>query len=61
VSHILSHHLYPNTLLDIEISMHEPLLQYLPVSGKPIVLRLASWFVFTVYTAAVLPLQLPYR
>ena len=61
VSHIMSHHLFPNTLLDIELSMHEPLLQYLPTEGKPLSHRLASWVVFTLYAGLVLPLQLPYR
>lgn len=32
ISHALSHHLYPNSLLDIELSMFEPFLNYLPHS-----------------------------
>ncbi|XP_072393737.1 cytochrome b5-related protein-like isoform X2 [Diabrotica undecimpunctata] len=36
ISHALSHHLYTNTITDLEISMFEPLLQYLPVDKKPL-------------------------
>ena len=35
VSHALSHHLYSNTIWDIEIYAYEPLLQYMP-KNKPI-------------------------
>ncbi|XP_028136061.1 cytochrome b5-related protein [Diabrotica virgifera virgifera] len=36
ISHALSHHLYTNTITDLEISMFEPLLNYLPVEKKPL-------------------------
>ncbi|CAH1109798.1 unnamed protein product [Psylliodes chrysocephalus] len=36
ISHILSHHLYTNTINDLEISMFEPVLQYLPIEKKPL-------------------------
>lgn len=61
VSHILSHHLYPNTLLDIEISLHEPLLQFLPTEGKSLVYRGASCVVFVLYAGLALLLPLPQR
>ncbi|KAK3923005.1 Cytochrome b5-related protein [Frankliniella fusca] len=61
VSHIFSHHMYPNTLLDIEISMHEPLLQFLPTAGKPLVFKVASFGVFTMYAASALFLGLRHR
>ncbi|XP_052127157.1 cytochrome b5-related protein [Frankliniella occidentalis] len=61
VSHILSHHMYPNTLLDIEISMHEPLLQFLPTPGKPLIYKIASFFVFTFYAATALLLGVRHR
>ncbi|XP_065218352.1 cytochrome b5-related protein-like isoform X2 [Planococcus citri] len=35
ISHCLSHHLYPNTLQDLEISLFEPTLQFLPNKNKP--------------------------
>ncbi|XP_054290732.1 cytochrome b5-related protein-like isoform X2 [Macrosteles quadrilineatus] len=34
ISHALSHHLYPNTHYDLEISMFEPFLKYIPSSEK---------------------------
>nr|XP_021200684.2 cytochrome b5-related protein [Helicoverpa armigera] len=36
VSHVLSHHLYTNTLLDLEISSLEPVLFYNPRKDKPL-------------------------
>ncbi|KAI8424207.1 hypothetical protein MSG28_002787 [Choristoneura fumiferana] len=35
VSHALSHHLYPNTLMDLEISAFEPLVYWNPRKDKP--------------------------
>lgn len=34
VSHAMSHHLYTNTYYDLEISMFEPFLQWLPQPKK---------------------------
>ncbi|XP_056633075.1 cytochrome b5-related protein-like [Diorhabda carinulata] len=31
ITHVLSHHLYTNTIIDLEISMLKPIVQYLPV------------------------------
>ncbi|XP_050511041.1 cytochrome b5-related protein-like isoform X1 [Diabrotica virgifera virgifera] len=31
ISHVLSHHLYTNTIIDLEISQAEPLLSYMPI------------------------------
>ncbi|XP_069700193.1 cytochrome b5-related protein-like isoform X2 [Periplaneta americana] len=45
VSHSMSHHLYTNTLLDLEISMLEPFLQLLPRTSKPWWVRYGSWLV----------------
>ena len=30
ISHVLSHHMYPNTIWDMEIYVIEPFLQFLP-------------------------------
>ncbi|KAM3967180.1 cytochrome b5-related protein [Aphomia sociella] len=35
VSHVLSHHLFPNTLMDLEISAFEPLVQWIPKRSAP--------------------------
>lgn len=34
ISHALSHHLYPNSLLDLELSLFEPIFQFLPDPSK---------------------------
>ncbi|XP_022825340.1 cytochrome b5-related protein-like [Spodoptera litura] len=36
VSHVLSHHLYTNTLMDLELSSLEPILFYTPRKDKPL-------------------------
>ncbi|XP_059052809.1 cytochrome b5-related protein-like [Achroia grisella] len=36
VSHALSHHLFPNTLMDLEISGFEPLVHWIPKRNVPI-------------------------
>ncbi|XP_001651389.2 cytochrome b5-related protein [Aedes aegypti] len=44
VSHALSHHLYPNSLLDLEISFFEPFLCWFPkASKKNLFQRFGSW------------------
>lgn len=57
VSHAMSHHLYPNTYYDLEISMFEPFLQWIP-RPKSAIQKIASpivspivWTVLIVYTA----------
>ncbi|KAJ8929856.1 hypothetical protein NQ314_017461 [Rhamnusium bicolor] len=42
ISHALSHHLYTNTVNDLEISAVEPFLQYLPTE-KNLFVRYVSW------------------
>lgn len=44
ISHALSHHLYTNSLLDLELAMFEPLLQWVPYRTKSFVVRYVSWF-----------------
>ncbi|XP_055596168.1 cytochrome b5-related protein-like [Uranotaenia lowii] len=45
VSHALSHHMFPNSILDLEISFFEPFLCWLPRSSRKNVLqRFGSWF-----------------
>ncbi|KFB49248.1 hypothetical protein ZHAS_00017357 [Anopheles sinensis] len=45
VSHVISHHLYPNSVLDMEISSFEPFLCYLPLADlKNSFQRYGSWF-----------------
>lgn len=42
ISHALSHHLYTNTITDLEISMFEPILEYMP-KEKSWFVRYISW------------------
>lgn len=42
ISHALSHHLYTNTIIDLEIQMFEPIMQFLPVK-KSFITRYVSW------------------
>ncbi|XP_068631175.1 cytochrome b5-related protein-like [Battus philenor] len=44
ISHSLSHHLHTNTLNDLELSMLEPFLQYMPNKEKPIWAQMASFY-----------------
>ncbi|CAG7836518.1 unnamed protein product [Allacma fusca] len=41
VSHALSHHMYPNTLLDFEVTMLEPVVVFLPNNSKNFIQRYA--------------------
>ncbi|KAK6621298.1 hypothetical protein RUM43_011604 [Polyplax serrata] len=41
ISHVLSHHIFPNSYLDLEVSMVEPFLNFLPRTDKRI--RYIAW------------------
>lgn len=52
VSHAMSHHLYTNTLMDLEISSMEPLLLYNPRRDKPLYTKLGfitQFFIFPTF------------
>lgn len=42
ISHALSHHLYPNSLFDLEITLFEPFLCWIPKT-KNFIQRYISW------------------
>ena len=53
ISHAMSHHIFPNTIYDYEISTFEPLLQFLPKSSKTIIDRYISYiYSFLIFTFA---------
>lgn len=52
ISHVLSHHMYTNTVYDLEISSVEPFFQYLP-GKKNFIVRYGSW-IYGVFIYAVL-------
>lgn len=43
ISHAMSHHLFPNSLHDLEITLFEPLLCWLPSPMKSFPQRFVSW------------------
>ncbi|KAJ9587923.1 hypothetical protein L9F63_018649 [Diploptera punctata] len=44
ISHALSHHLYTNSLLDLELALFEPVMQWVPHPTKSFIVRYGSWF-----------------
>lgn len=62
ISHALSHHLYPNSLHDMEVSFFEPFLCWIPnPSTKGFVQRYLSWIYSPVIYAALFLDQLVKR
>ncbi|KAF4520003.1 hypothetical protein B566_EDAN007151 [Ephemera danica] len=57
VSHALSHHLFPNTITDLEISMTEPFFYWLPYKDKNIVERYLTWLTSPIMYALVFPIE----
>lgn len=59
ITHVISHHIFPNSLLDYELLQYEPILNWLPTAEKGIVQRYASWiyspvlYVMTYYVEVV--------
>ncbi|XP_017782535.1 PREDICTED: cytochrome b5-related protein-like isoform X2 [Nicrophorus vespilloides] len=54
ISHVLSHHIYTNTIYDLEISAMEPWFQYLPVNKHPFY-RYISWLYSPIVYLMMLP------
>lgn len=51
ISHVLSHHQFPNSLLDVEISFLEPFLMHLVYTDKTFVQKYLSWvYTWVVYS-----------
>ncbi|XP_037042216.1 cytochrome b5-related protein [Bradysia coprophila] len=43
IQHSMSHHLYANSIHDLEVSIFEPFLCWTPMSNKNVIQRYASW------------------
>lgn len=43
ISHAMSHHLYPNSIHDLEVTLFEPILCWIPSNMKSIFQRYVSW------------------
>lgn len=56
ISHSLSHHLYTNTIIDLQMQMFEPLLQYLP-KEKSFVVKYVSWLYSPIIYVSLFPLS----
>ncbi|CAG0896195.1 unnamed protein product [Darwinula stevensoni] len=61
ISHVLSHHMFPNTILDAEITMSYPLLDYLPRASKGFLLKYLSRFYINFLFPFFMPLDLVRR
>jgi fatty acid desaturase len=57
VSHAISHHLFPNTIYDLEISALEPMFNFLPTTGNSLVQRFGVMVYSNVLYAVLLPIQ----
>ncbi|XP_046396474.1 cytochrome b5-related protein-like [Ischnura elegans] len=53
VSHALSHHLFPNTKLDLEVCLFEPFVEWLPNPKKGFVIRYVSWIYSPILWAVI--------
>lgn len=52
IQHAISHHLYPNSLYDLEVKLFEPFLCWTPDASKNVIQRYVSWLYSPViYTA----------
>ncbi|KAM3967153.1 cytochrome b5-related protein [Aphomia sociella] len=49
ISHAMSHHMHTNTLQDIELTMFEPFLAFMPYKDKPFWSRLGAFYWPVVY------------
>ncbi|CAH2233833.1 jg10439 [Pararge aegeria aegeria] len=52
ISHALSHHMHTNTANDIELSLLEPFLQFLPRPDKPIWAQMGAFFYPVIFAFA---------
>lgn len=57
ISHALSHHLYSNTVQDVEVSALEPIFQFLPKENKTFMARFGVILYSNIIYWIILPLQ----
>ncbi|XP_076163345.1 cytochrome b5-related [Ptiloglossa arizonensis] len=58
ISHVMSHHMYPNTYWDYEIYMAEPFLQWYPYKNKSMVRSFISQLISPIVWALTFHLQM---
>lgn len=61
IQHSLSHHLYPNSLLDLEVTLFEPFLCWATADTKSFVQRYGSWLYSPLIYMALFTSQLVTR
>lgn len=60
ISHVLSHHIYTNTVQDLEMSLLYPFIHWFPTTDKPITVRLFPYLTPIIYPF-IIPGQLVIR
>lgn len=60
ISHVLSHHIYTNTVQDLEMSLLYPFIHWFPTDDKPLGVRLFPYFTPIIYPF-IIPGQLVIR
>lgn len=58
ITHAMSHHLYTNTAHDIELSMLEPFLQFLPNKTKPIWAQMGAFYYPVIFSVSLITLMI---
>ncbi|CAB3361181.1 Hypothetical predicted protein [Cloeon dipterum] len=61
IYHTLSHHLYPNSVLDLEVSLLEPWLPWLPRPEKNVLERYVSWLISPIVYTLMFPSEFARR
>ncbi|XP_025420730.1 cytochrome b5-related protein-like [Sipha flava] len=60
ISHVLSHHIYTNTIQDLEMTLLYPFIHWYPTKDKPFTVRLFPYFTPVIYPF-IIPGQLVIR
>jgi len=60
ISHVLSHHIYTNTVQDLEMSLLYPFIHWFPTIDKPFTVRLFPYLTPIIYPF-IIPGQLAIR
>lgn len=60
ISHVLSHHIYTNTVLDLEMTLLHPFIHWYPTDDKPFHVRFFPYLTLVTYPFMV-PVQMLIR
>jgi len=56
ISHVLSHHIYTNTVQDLELTLLYPFIHWYPTEDKPFTVRLFPYITPVIYPF-IIPVQ----